>query len=118
MNDKNHVQQMIGNNLRNYRLSMKMTQEELSEKAGISTSFLANLERGIKGMSIHSLRELCSALGVSADYLLFENRADGHIKNIEVFLQGKPEHLIITVEKMAHLLIESHEAGGHAEDSN
>ena len=89
MNDKNHVQQIIGNNLRTYRQEMKMTQEELAEKAGLSTPFLANLERGTKGMSIFSLRELSSALGISTDCLLFEDNANGHIKNIEMLLRDE-----------------------------
>lgn len=118
MKDKNHVQQIIGNTLRNYRLDMKMTQEDLSEKAGISTSFLANLERGTKGMSIYSLRDLCSALGVSTDYLLFEDRADGHIKNIEMLLRDKPERVIIAAEKMVRLLIESLETAIDAGNDN
>ena len=45
MDDKRSVQIIIGNNLRKYRLLAKLTQDELAEKAGISTPFLANLER-------------------------------------------------------------------------
>lgn len=107
MNNKNQVQKLIGNNLRAYRLEMKMTQEELAEKAGISTPFLANLERGTKGMSIYSLRELSAALGVSADYLLFDNKTNGHIRNIEMMIRDKPEHVIIAAEKLVRLFVES-----------
>lgn len=116
MNDKNQVQRLIGNNLRAYRQEMKMTQEELAEKAGISTPFLANLERGTKGMSIYSLRELSTALGVSADYLLFDNKANGHMRNIEMMIRDKPEHVIIAVEKLVRLFIESLSAAGNTEE--
>ncbi len=116
MNDKNQVQRLIGNNLRAYRQEMKMTQEELAEKAGISTPFLANLERGTKGMSIYSLRELSMALGVSADYLLFDNKANGHMRNIEMMIRDKPEQVIIAVEKLVRLFIESLSAAGNTEE--
>lgn len=118
MNEKNHVQQIIGNNLRTYRQEMKMTQEELAEKAGLSTPFLANLERGTKGMSIFSLRELSSALGISTDCLLFEDNANGHIKNIEMLLRDKPERIIVAAEKLVRLLVESMEPSGNIEKEN
>lgn len=118
MNDKNHIQQIIGNNLRTYRQEMKMTQEELAEKAGLSTPFLANLERGTKGMSIFSLRELSFALGISTDCLLFEDNANGHIKNIEMLLRDKPERIIVAAEKLVRLLVESMEPSGNIEKEN
>lgn len=118
MNDKNHVQQIIGNNLRTYRQEMKMTQEKLAEKAGLSTPFLANLERGTKGMSVFSLRELSSALGISADFLLFDNKTTGHIKNIEALLRDKPEHVIAAAEKLVRVLVESMEPSGDMEKEN
>lgn len=49
MKDKKALMLTIGNNLREYRLSMKMTQDEIAEKAGLSVPFYANLERGVKG---------------------------------------------------------------------
>lgn len=95
-----------------------MTQEELAEKAGLSTPFLANLERGTKGMSIFSLRELSSALGISTDCLLFEDNANGHIKNIEMLLRDKPERIIVAAEKLVRLLVESMEPSGNIEKEN
>jgi len=50
--DKEELMILIGNNIQQYRLKQNLTQEQLAEKAGISTSFYANLERGKKSMSI------------------------------------------------------------------
>lgn len=88
--------QILGNNLRKYRLENGLTQEELAEKTGISTSFCANLERGKKGMSITFLRELADSLNVSVDFLLYEEVPTIRTRNIEALLRNKPEQFIIS----------------------
>lgn len=110
---KNEIMKLVGENLRRYRLESGLTQEELAEKAGISTSFCANLERGKKGMSILVLRELARALNISVDYLLSNDRDKDHIRNIEVLLNGKPESFIISIEKLVRLCAD--EFGEHEE---
>ena len=115
MDDKRSVQIIIGNNLRKYRLLAKLTQDELAEKAGISTPFLANLERGSKGMSIHSLREFCKNLGVSADQLLFDPEPSNSVKNIAMLLNGQPEHVVMAAEQMVRVLVD---AVAHEDNEN
>ena len=46
---------IIGMNLQRLRTQYGLTQEQLAEKVGISTSFYANLERRNKGVSISVL---------------------------------------------------------------
>ncbi len=55
--------------LQKLRKTGGMTQEELSEKAGISVEFLSNLERGINAPSFETLEKLSLALSVSVHYL-------------------------------------------------
>lgn len=90
----------IGNNLKNQRIKNGYTQEALAEKAGISTAFYANIERGAKGMSVFMLKKLSDILEVSTDYLLCEESAGTRLKNIEVMLGDKPEKFLVMVEKM------------------
>lgn len=46
MEDKMVFQKTIGENLKKYRKQKGYTQSELAEKAGMSMTFYANLERG------------------------------------------------------------------------
>ena len=73
---------------------------------GLSVPFYANIERGTKGMSIYSLRELADALGVSTDYLLFDERPGDEVKNVEALLRGQPAHTVVAIEKMIALHLE------------
>lgn len=61
----------IGERLRGIRENMKMTREEFSEKIDITDSFLGQIERGERALSVKTLRKVVRYTGVSADYLLF-----------------------------------------------
>ena len=63
---------LIGERVRDARLKNNLTQEVLSEKAGISQGFLGNIERGEGFPSLETIINLANALEVSADRLLFD----------------------------------------------
>ena len=60
----------LGRRVRQRRVMLQLTQEELAEKAGISCSFVGHIERGEKKFSIGTLVALCNAMEVSPNYLL------------------------------------------------
>lgn len=105
--DKHELATIIGNNLCSLRADVGLTQEELAESAGISTSFYANLERGNKGVSVAVLYKLAECLGVTVDCLLYEPTGGTHIKNIEMLLKDKSPSFIAAIEKMIRLCIDA-----------
>ena len=62
-----------------------ITQSQLAEAAGISVSFLSNLENGRQAMNIQTLTSLLDILNISADWLL-NNGTDSanHAAAIEI----------------------------------
>lgn len=68
----------IGQRIRLARLSLDLSQEDLAERVGISPSFVGAIERGDKSATIDTFDSLCSALGLSWDYLIrgIRNRCD------------------------------------------
>ena len=60
----------IGSRLKETRNKAHLTQEQLSEKVGIGTTYLSDIERGAKFPSLSLFINLVDALGVSADYVL------------------------------------------------
>lgn len=65
----------IGERLRGIREGMQMTREEFSEKIDITDSFLGQIERGERSLSVRTLKKVVKYTGVSADYLLFGNNS-------------------------------------------
>lgn len=68
----------IGKNIRKYRKQLGMTQDELAEKAGLSTNYLGGVERGEKTPSLESFISITNALGVSSDMLLCDILDSGY----------------------------------------
>lgn len=102
---KEELMQIIALNLQKHRNAQNLTQEEVAEAAGISTAFLANMERGCKIMSVPVLRSLADTLGVSTDALLYEEDAE-KLSAITALLRDKPDTFIHTVEKLIRLAID------------
>lgn len=68
---KNDVTQIeIGKRIADSRRNVKLTQEELANRIGITAQALSQYERGLRYPDVAMLKALCIALGVSSDYLL------------------------------------------------
>ena len=66
----------IGEGIRNARERSCMTQEKLAEKVGVSSQYISDLERGVVGISIPTLKRICICLGISRDEVLFGSRSE------------------------------------------
>lgn len=64
-------EQVLGRRLQNARKKAGLTQQELCQRAGLSYSTLAKIERGaIKAPSIFTIQNIAAALGVSLNELM------------------------------------------------
>ena len=63
----------IGKRVKIARIRADLTQEELSEKAGLSTTHMSNIETGNSKLSLPMAVALANALSVSVDTLLCDN---------------------------------------------
>jgi transcriptional regulator with XRE-family HTH domain len=60
------------------------TQEELAQKAGISKSFLSELENGKRSIGAETLLDLGRAVGVSLDYLMTGKASTDRIHQVTI----------------------------------
>lgn len=67
----NYNYEPIGKRIKSVRQERKYTQEYLAEKLNVSTQHISDIERGLNGMSIPALMEICKILDIDADYILF-----------------------------------------------
>jgi transcriptional regulator with XRE-family HTH domain len=58
----------IGSKVKELRTNAKLTLRELSDKTGLSTGFLSQLERGLTSIATDSLERLAEALNVETSY--------------------------------------------------
>ena len=69
MGDTDFLKEM-GQRIMIRRKALRMTQEELSEKLGVSTQMISNLELGKKAIRPENLARVCEVLSLSADFVL------------------------------------------------
>lgn len=79
MRIKKEINIQIGEQIKIARERSKLTQEQFAERIEVSPQYVSDLERGVVGVSIATLKRICTVLGVSSDQILFgqetENRA-------------------------------------------
>ncbi len=76
MRQKKDINVQIGEQIKLARDKAKMTQEVLAERIGVSAQYVSDLERGVVGVSIATLKRICIVLGVSSDRILFGSTSD------------------------------------------
>ncbi len=62
----------LGNRIRDRRMEIRLSQESLAEKAGISVNTVSRIEGGQTAMSVNIFRKIVQALEVDANSLLGE----------------------------------------------
>ena len=60
----------FGNHLKNLRQQHNLTQEKLAELARMDRSYISDIERGIKTISINKLEQLANAFNIELWELL------------------------------------------------
>lgn len=90
----------IGQRIHNLRVEKKLTQEYLSQKAGVNVSHISNIENNRVKISLSTLIAVANALNVTVDYLLEQEYSaksgiDSQIlKKLETFDDEQKERLI------------------------
>jgi CheY-like chemotaxis protein len=62
---KNMIEKRLGISVKNWRKRLNMPQEELARRAGFHRSYISDVERGSRNVSLRSIEKLADALGIS-----------------------------------------------------
>ena len=60
----------LGRRVREVRKGKGISQERLAEIAGVDRSYMGNIERGEKNITLKKSSEVCDALGIDIKYLI------------------------------------------------
>src|SRR6266566_2821962 len=74
----------VGERVRGRRRELGWSQDLLAQKAGISKSFLSDLETGKRSIGADTLLDLGRALGVSLDYLMTGEPGQGQAPGLQI----------------------------------
>ncbi|WP_213506059.1 helix-turn-helix domain-containing protein [Brucella intermedia] len=94
----------FGVRLRTARKGLRLTQDELASKAGLSTITLSKLESGVNKPSFDVVVSLCNAMNIEPNYFLGWQNKSSAIASSERKL--KLQNLMIAVEQLDDAWIE------------
>lgn len=102
----------VGNRIRQYRKSLGMSQETLALNAGLTVSFLGDIERGNKKPTVESLEKLLRALDVPFakffDYEAVIKQAENNsvLENLYLLLRNRSDDEVEMVCSIVKQILE------------
>ena len=96
----------LGEKIKKERTRNRLTQEMLAEMADITSSYVGQIERGERKVTLSKLVRIANVLNVSVDYLLSDNIEltddilQVEIKNAMSNMEEKDKHMIIDIIKI------------------
>lgn len=58
------IEVMFGQRVRELRMKIKISQEELSFRCGLSKNYISDVERGTRNVTLHSIEKIAMGLDV------------------------------------------------------
>ena len=103
MKEKKPINIEIGQRIREQREAAGLTQETFSEMIGLGVKHVSAMECGSVGLSLTTLKTICTVLAISSDTLLFGNREKNDVSS----LSERLEHLSPKQYKVAEAVMSS-----------
>ena len=86
------------------RKELRITQEQLAEKMGVSLQTVSCIELGKKAIRPENLANLCSHLNITADYILYGKRNEQQMNDTVSKLSVLTEKEYSVVKELIDLL--------------
>jgi transcriptional regulator with XRE-family HTH domain len=64
------IKKQLGQRIKELRLKAGYSQEELAAKAGLHRTYMSDIERGERNVSVENIEKIAKALGVKSSDLL------------------------------------------------
>jgi len=64
------IKKQLGQKIKDLRLRAGYSQEELAGKAGLHRTYMSDIERGERNVSVENIKKIADALGVDPSELL------------------------------------------------
>ncbi len=91
------LKKQIGEQVRTIRKLKGLTQESLADRSGVSFSYISDVERGTRNISLVSLEKIMHALEINADEMFKYEYDDRHplIKETRLLLKKVDDRLSV-----------------------
>ena len=98
MREKKEINIQIGNAIREARERAGLTQEQFGELVSLGTKNVSDVERGVAGITVSTLKRICEKLSISSDSILFANTEKNDVQVLTERLERLPAAQYAAVE--------------------
>lgn len=105
MRDKKEINIHIGNQIRKARERAGLTQEQFGELVSLGTKNVSDIERGVAGITISTLKRICETLSISSDQIIFGDRDMNDVQYIAEKLERLPPEQFAAVASFLNQVI-------------
>lgn len=102
---RKELNMQIGDRVKRAREKSGMTQEQFAELIGRTPQFVSDLERGVSGISIETLRTICEKLCISSDSILFADRHENDISELSMKFRRMSHVQFRAMEQIVNALL-------------
>ena len=98
MRERKEINIFVGDRIRMAREGAGLTQEEFGELVLIGPKNVSDIERGMAGISVSTLKRICEKMSISSDRLLFGDREFNELDYLAERLGRLPRWQFAAVE--------------------
>lgn len=99
------IKKQIGERIKLLREKMQLSQKDFAELIGMKNQYLSNVEKGLNGITIEKLIEICNKTGISSDYIIFGKNSISAYQIQENFSKYTNEELITAFDIIKNTII-------------
>ena len=82
MREKKEINVLMGEEIRKAREAAGLTQEKFGELVDLGPKNVSDIERGVTGITVSTLKRICQTLPVSPDTILFGNQVSDTVDEL------------------------------------
>ena len=82
MREKKEINIFIGNQIRVARERSGLTQEQFGELVSLGTKNVSDIERGVAGITVSTLKRVCEKLSISSDAIIFGEQNKNDVESL------------------------------------
>lgn len=96
--EKKEINVNIGNQIRIARERAGLTQEQFGEMVSLGTKNVSDIERGVAGITVTTLKRICDELCISSDLIIYGDRDANDVEYLAQRLSKLPPEQFAAVK--------------------
>ena len=109
LKEKKAINVEVGARIQRSRERAGLTQDALAERVGLEPKSISAIERGVVGISLETLKNICQTLNLSSDALLFGVDGENDPRALTAMLERLTPRQFAIAEDMLSKLLEAFE---------